>query len=406
MANPTQPFCYFDNNATTKIDPSVLEAMMPYLSELYGNPSSIHQVGAKVGKAVAKARKQVADLLGAELDSEVVFTGSATEATATAILSALEAFPERKEIITSVVEHPATLSLCQYLERKGYKVHWIGVDGQGRLDMTKLIDALSENVAIVSVMWANNETGTLFPVERIARLAKQYQIQVHVDAVQVTGKIRYTVADTHIDMLSISAHKFHGPKGVGALYLKRGTKFRPLLRGGHQERGRRAGTENAASIIGMGQAAELALESMANCSAKIEALRDKLELGLLDTISHCFVTGDIHHRVPNTSNIAFEYIEGEALLLLLNQVGIATSSGSACTSGSLEPSHVMKAMKVPLTAAHGTLRFSLSKFTTEEEVEQVLKHLPEIVAQLRDLSPYWDSEKNQRRDEDFAPVYG
>ncbi|GAL13637.1 cysteine desulfurase NifS subfamily [Vibrio astriarenae] len=253
MDKPQAPVCYLDNNATTKIDPSVLETMMPYLSEFYGNPSSIHQIGSQVGKAVTGARKQVAHLLGAEFDSEIVFTASATEASATAILSALEAYPERKEIITTVVEHPATLSLCEYLERKGYLIHWIEVDGQGRLNMSQLIAALSDNVAIVSLMWANNETGTLFPVERVARLAKQFKIQVHVDAVQVTGKMKYTVKDTHIDMLSVSAHKFHGPKGVGALYLRRGTRFRPLLRGGHQERGRRAGTENAASIIGWGK---------------------------------------------------------------------------------------------------------------------------------------------------------
>ncbi|WP_394244627.1 cysteine desulfurase NifS [Vibrio astriarenae] len=406
MDKPQAPVCYLDNNATTKIDPSVLETMMPYLSEFYGNPSSIHQVGSQVGKVVAGARKQVAHLLGAEFDSEIVFTASATEASATAILSALEAYPERKEIITTVVEHPATLSLCEYLERKGYLIHWIEVDGQGRLNMSQLTAALSDNVAIVSLMWANNETGTLFPVERVARLAKQFKIQVHVDAVQVTGKMKYTVKDTHIDMLSVSAHKFHGPKGVGALYLRRGTRFRPLLRGGHQERGRRAGTENAASIIGMGQAAEIAMASIAENSVSIEAMRDRLELGLLDTIPHCFVTGDIDNRVPNTTNIAFEYIEGEALLLLLNQVGIATSSGSACTSGSLEASHVMKAMNIPLSAAHGTLRFSLSKFNTDADIDHVLEQLPGIVSRLRELSPYWDSNTNSEKADSFAPVYG
>ncbi|QIA63159.1 cysteine desulfurase NifS [Vibrio astriarenae] len=406
MDKPQAPVCYLDNNATTKIDPSVLETMMPYLSEFYGNPSSIHQIGSQVGKAVAGARKQVAHLLGAEFDSEIVFTASATEASATAILSALEAYPERKEIITTVVEHPATLSLCEYLERKGYLIHWIEVDGQGRLNMSQLTAALSDNVAIVSLMWANNETGTLFPVERVARLAKQFKIQVHVDAVQVTGKMKYTVKDTHIDMLSVSAHKFHGPKGVGALYLRRGTRFRPLLRGGHQERGRRAGTENAASIIGMGQAAEIAMASIAENSVSIEAMRDRLELGLLDTIPHCFVTGDIDNRVPNTTNIAFEYIEGEALLLLLNQVGIATSSGSACTSGSLEASHVMKAMNIPLSAAHGTLRFSLSKFNTDADIDHVLEQLPGIVSRLRELSPYWDSDTNSEKADSFAPVYG
>ncbi|CAH0529311.1 cysteine desulfurase NifS [Vibrio hippocampi] len=398
--------CYLDNNATTKIDPQVLEVMMPYLTDYYGNPSSIHQVGSQVGKAIQHARRQVADLLGAEHDSEIIFTSCATEATSTAILSALEATPERKEIITTEVEHPATLALCEYLERKGYTVHWIGVDKKGRLDMQAYQAALSDNVAIVSVMWANNETGTLFPIEKIAKFAKAFGIQVHVDAVQVTGKIRYRVADTSVDMLSVSAHKFHGPKGVGALYLRRGTRFRPLMRGGHQERGRRAGTENAASIIGMGQACELAKAAMAEYSTEIQRLRDRLEQGLLQQISHCFVTGDTQHRVPNTSNIAFEFIEGEALLLLLNQANIATSSGSACTSGALEPSHVMKAMQIPLTAAHGTLRFSLSKYTTEQEVDHVLQTLPTIVSRLRALSPYWDNETQQQKQDAFEPVYG
>ncbi|MGR5269699.1 cysteine desulfurase NifS [Vibrio astriarenae] len=405
MANSSEIFCYLDNNATTKVDPCVLETMLPYLSEIYGNPSSIHQFGDKVGRAINHARSQVAALIGAEFDSEIVFTGSATEATATAILSALEANPERKEIVTSVVEHPATLALCQHLERKGYQVHWIGVNAQGRLDMRQLSYALSERVAVVSLMWANNETGTLFPIERVAKMAKSFGAQVHVDAVQVTGKMAYNVSKTHIDMLSLSAHKFHGPKGVGTLYIKRGTRFRPLLRGGHQERGRRAGTENTASVIGMGKAAEIAQKAIEDSSSRIEILRDRLESALLNKIQNCFVTGDVANRVPNTTNIAFEFVEGEALLLLLNQAGIATSSGSACTSGSLEPSHVMKAMNIPLTAAHGTLRFSLSKYTSEEEIQHVIDKLPAIVERLRLLSPYWDNATGQQAQVDFEPVY-
>ncbi|MGR5169303.1 cysteine desulfurase NifS [Vibrio astriarenae] len=405
MANSSEIFCYLDNNATTKVDPCVLETMLPYLSEIYGNPSSIHQFGDKVGRAINHARSQVAALIGAEFDSEIVFTGSATEATATAILSALEANPERKEIVTSVVEHPATLALCQHLERKGYQVHWIGVNAQGRLDMRQLSYALSERVAVVSLMWANNETGTLFPIERVAKMAKSFGAQVHVDAVQVTGKMAYNVSKTHIDMLSLSAHKFHGPKGVGTLYIKRGTRFRPLLRGGHQERGRRAGTENTASVIGMGKAAEIAQKAIEDSSSRIEILRDRLERALLNKIPNCFVTGDVANRVPNTTNIAFEFVEGEALLLLLNQAGIATSSGSACTSGSLEPSHVMKAMNIPLTAAHGTLRFSLSKYTSEEEIQHVIDKLPAIVERLRLLSPYWDNATGQQAQVDFEPVY-
>ncbi|WP_417760813.1 cysteine desulfurase NifS [Shewanella sp.] len=396
---------YLDNNATTRIDPKVLETMLPFLSDYYGNPSSIHELGATVGHAMAKAREQVQMLLGAEHATEVVFTSCATEATATAIMSAVEALPDRKEIITSVVEHPATLQLCQHLERKGYKIHWIGVDNKGRLDVAAFRQALSEQVAVVSIMWANNETGTLFPVEMLAKLAKAVGAQVHVDAVQVAGKYPINVQHTDIDMMSISGHKFHAPKGIGALYLRRGTRYRPLLRGGHQERGRRAGTENAASIIGLGMAAEIAYHAMAAENARQSMLRDRLEQGLLARIPSSFVTGNPQQRVANTTNIAFEYIEGEALLLMLNQVGIACSSGSACTSGSLEPSHVMKAMNIPFTAAHGTLRFSLSRFSTDDDIDAVLNELPAIVARLRMLSPYWDNDSNTGSAEMFAPAY-
>ena len=396
---------YLDNNATTKLDPKVLEAMWPFLADYYGNPSSIHQLGAKVGHALEAAREKVQTLIGAEYSTEVVFTSCATEATSTAILSAVEAMSERREIITSVVEHPATLQLCQHLERKGYKVHWIGVDRKGRLDVEAYRRALSEQVAIVSIMWANNETGTLFPIEMLAKLAKEVGAQFHVDAVQVAGKYPINVQNTDIDMLSISGHKFHAPKGVGALYLRRGTRFRPLLRGGHQERGRRAGTENAASIIGMGVAAELAYQALPQEMTRLAMLRDRLEQGILARIPSTFVTGNPQQRVPNTSNIAIEYIEGEALLLMLNQVGIAASSGSACTSGSLEPSHVMKAMQIPFTAAHGTLRFSLSRFSTDDDVDYVLAQLPPIVERLRMLSPYWDNANNCGSAEMFTPAY-
>ena len=405
MVNVTPQMTYLDNNATTRIAPEVLDAMLPFLSEYYGNPSSIHQLGATVGKALEKAREQVQSFVGAEYSSEIIFTSSATEATTTAILSALEAMPERKEIITSVVEHPATLQLCEHLERKGYKVHWIGVDSKGRLDTEAYHAALSQEIAVVSLMWANNETGTLFPVASLATAAKAVGAQFHVDAVQIAGKRPINVKETDIDMLSISGHKFHAPKGVGALYLKRGTRFRPLLRGGHQERGRRAGTENAASVIGMGLAAELAQQALDTDMARIAVLRDRLEQGILAKIPCTFVTGDRLNRVPNTTNIAIEYIEGEALLLMMNQAGIAASSGSACTSGSLEPSHVMKAMDIPYTAAHGTLRFSLSRFSTDEDVDKVLEHLPAIVSRLRLLSPYWDQGTNQGSAAEFSPAY-
>ncbi|PNH91204.1 cysteine desulfurase NifS [Vibrio diazotrophicus] len=398
-------FIYLDNNATTRIDPRVLDVMIPYLDEFYGNPSSIHRLGARVGQALEIAREQVQQLLGAQHSSEVVFTSCATEATTTAILSALEANPERREIVTSVVEHPATLQLCQNLERKGYKVHWIGVDGKGNIDLEAYAQALSENVAIVSMMWANNETGTLFPVESMAMMAKTVGAQMHVDAVQVAGKRMINVHETEIDMLSISGHKFHAPKGIGALYLRRGTRFRPLLRGGHQERGRRAGTENAASAIAMGKAAELAYQAIDTELHRIKLLRDRLEQGLLARIPNTFVTGNPKQRVANTTNIAVEFIEGEALLLMMNQVGIAASSGSACTSGSLEPSHVMKAMKIPFTAAHGTLRFSLSRFTKDDDIDYVLEQLPPIVHRLRQMSPYWDNAANAGNVEEFAPTY-
>ncbi|MDW6003986.1 cysteine desulfurase NifS [Vibrio mangrovi] len=407
MPNSTEitRMVYLDNNATTRIDPRVLDVMIPYLDEYYGNPSSIHKLGARVGQAMEIAREQVQQLIGAHYTSEIIFTSCATEATTTAILSALEASPDKRDIVTSKVEHPATLQLCQNLERKGYRVHWIGVDQKGRLDMKAYRAALSEQVAVVSLMWANNETGTIFPVETVARLAKEYGAQMHVDAVQMAGKCPIDVKSLDIDMLSISGHKFHAPKGIGALYLRRGTRFRPLMRGGHQERGRRAGTENAASIIAMGKAAELAYQALDTETYRIRQMRDRLEHGLLARIPNTFVTGDPQQRVPNTTNIAVEYVEGEALLLMMNQVGIAASSGSACTSGSLEPSHVMKAMQIPFTAAHGTLRFSLSRFTRDEEIDMVLEHLPPIVARLRQLSPYWDNETNQGSVTEFVPAY-
>ncbi len=405
MRNDANRLVYLDNNATTRIDPLVLQTMLPYLDEFYGNPSSIHEAGARVGHAMEAAREQVQALIGAEFSSEIIFTSCATEATSTAILSALEAQPERKEIITTVVEHPATLHLCQTMERKGYKVHWIGVDKKGRLDMDAYRAALSDKVAVVSVMWANNETGTIFPIHSLVQQAKQVGAQFHVDGVQAVGKIPVNVRDAGVDMMSLSGHKFHAAKGVGVLYLKRGTRFRPLLRGGHQERGRRAGTENAASIIGLGKAAELAQRALETESGRIALMRDRLEQGILARIPNTFVTGDPRNRVPNTSNIAIEYIEGEALLLMMNQVGIAASSGSACTSGSLEPSHVMKAMDIPFTAAHGTLRFSLSRFTTDDDIDVVLEHLPGIVERLRSLSPYWDNANNRGVQESFVPTY-
>ncbi|MCL2900356.1 cysteine desulfurase NifS [Brenneria tiliae] len=392
---------YLDNNATTRLDPMVLEAMLPFLQDQYGNPSSIHDFGEPSRRALAKAREQVASFLGARHDSEVIFTSCATEATSTAILSAVEAFPARREIITTAVEHPATLEVCEHLERQGYKIHRLEVDQQGALDLDRYRALLHDGVALVSVMWANNETGVLFPVERMAQLAHEQGILFHCDAVQALGKVPVAVTDSAIDMLSCSAHKIHGPKGTGCLWLRRGTRFRPLLRGGHQERGRRAGTENIAGIVGMGMASELAAIHLPMMAAGIAPLRDRLEAGLR-TIAGTRVMGAGQPRTPNTLNIAFEFIEGEAILLMLNQAGIAASSGSACTSGSLEPSHVMRAMSIPYTAAHGSIRFSLSRYTREKEIDYVLEQIPPVIDRLRALSPYWQ----QGKPGEFTPAWG
>ena len=397
---------YMDNNATTMVDPEVVAEMMPFFTEQFGNPSSLHSFGNKVGFAIKKARKQVQRLIGAEFDSEIIFTSCGSESDSTAIHSALEAQPHRKEIITTVVEHPAVLNLCDHLETQGYIVHKLKVDDKGRLDMNEYKKVLSDKVAIVSVMWANNETGTIFPVEEMAELANEVGVMFHTDAVQAVGKLPIDMENSAIHMLSVSGHKLHAPKGVGVLYLKRGTRFRPLLRGGHQERGRRAGTENVASLVGMGKAAEIAMQQMEFENTQVKAMRDRLQEGVLAAIPNCFPTGDVDNRLPNTASIAFEFIEGEAILLLMNKIGIAASSGSACTSGSLEPSHVMMAMGIPYTAAHGTVRFSLSRYNTMDEVEYVIAELPAVVAKLRKLSPYWgDGGPVENPEEAFAPVY-
>ncbi|EHQ53637.1 cysteine desulfurase NifS [Ectothiorhodospira sp. PHS-1] len=397
---------YLDNNATTRVDPAVVEAMLPFFTEQFGNPSSIHSFGNRVGHAIKQARGQVQTLLGAAHDSEIVFTSCGTESDSTAILSAVKAQPQRREIITTVVEHPAILTVCEQLEKEGYTIHRLPVDGRGRLDLDHYAALLSDQVALVTVMWANNETGTLFPVETMARMAREAGVMFHTDAVQVVGKLPIDLKSSAIDMLSLSGHKLHAPKGIGVLYLRRGLRFRPLLRGGHQERGRRAGTENSAGIVALGKAAELAMTHMDYENNQVRALRDHLQAGLAARIPHALVMGDQDHRLPNTLNMAFEYIEGESILLLLNQAGIAASSGSACTSGSLEPSHVMRAMGIPYTAAHGSVRFSLSRYNTRAEIDRVIDVMPDIVARLRKMSPYWgvdgpvtDPEKA------FAPAY-
>lgn len=397
---------YLDNNATTACAPEVVAKMLPFFTEQYGNPSSMHDFGSKVGAAIEAAREEVKLLLGAEHATEIVFTSCATESNNTAIFSALKVqmAAGRNEIITTAIEHPAILALCKHLAEQGEAVvHILPVDGRGRLDLQHYASLLSEKTAVVSVMWANNETGTLFPVLQMATMAKAAGALFHTDAVQATGKTVIDLKNSAIDMLSLSGHKLHAPKGVGVLYLRRGLRYRPLLRGGHQERGRRAGTENVAGIIGLGEAARLAREHLDYEATEIKRLRDKLEVGILCATPYAFVTGDVQNRLPNTANIAFEYIEGEAILLLLNQAGIAASSGSACTSGSLEPSHVMRAMGIPYTAAHGTVRFSLSRYTTEAEVDHAIAVVPGIVAKLRKLSPYW-GEKGPA-EKAFQPEY-
>ena len=381
---------YLDNNATTRVDPEIVQAMLPFFTEQFGNASSMHAFGAAVGDALRNARKQVQELIGAEYDHEIIFTSGGTESDNAAILSALETQVGRDEVITTAVEHPAILSLCDHLAKtRGVTVHKIGVDSMGRLDLEAYRKALGPKTAIVSIMWANNETGTLFPVDLLAELAHEAGALFHTDAVQAVGKIAIDIKNTEIDMLSLSGHKLHAPKGVGALYVRKGVRFRPMLRGGHQERGRRAGTENVPSVIGLGKAAELALKHMHEEQTRVKDMRDRLEKGLLQQVGNSFVTGDPSNRLPNTCNIAFEYIEGEAILLLLNKAGIAASSGSACTSGSLEPSHVLRAMKVPYTAAHGAIRFSFSRENTDQDVDQVLEAVPPIIAKLRELSPFW-----------------
>ncbi|MFW9263827.1 cysteine desulfurase NifS [Nostoc sp. CALU 546] len=377
---------YLDNNATTKVDEQVIEVMLPYLTEFYGNPSSMHTFGGQVGKAVKQARAQVAALLGAE-DSEIIFTSCGTEGNNAAIKAALAAQPEKRHIITTQVEHAAILNVCKQLEKQDYTVTYLSVDSKGQIDLMELEAALTGNTALVSTMYANNEIGVVFPIEQIGLRTKEAGAIFHVDAVQAVGKVPLNLKTSSIDMLTLSGHKLHAPKGMGALYVRRGVRFRPLLVGGHQERGRRAGTENVPGIIALGKAAELAQVHLKDVNRE-KALRDRLENGLLAAISNTKVNGDITQRLPNTTNIGFKYIEGEAILLSLNQYGICASSGSACTSGSLEPSHVLRAMGLPYTILHGSIRFSLSRYTTETEIDRVLEVMPPIVERLRAISPF------------------
>jgi len=382
---------YLDNNATTQVSAEVLAAMMPYFGRLYGNPSSMHTFGGQVGIKVREAREQVAALLGASPD-EIIFTSCGTESDNTAIRSALATYPERRHIVISRVEHPAVRSLCAHLAKEGCRVTELPVDSEGRLNMEAYERSLTPDTAIVSLMWANNETGVIFPVEKASRMAHERGIPFHTDAVQAVGKIPINMGKNAIDMLSLSGHKLHAPKGIGVFYLRRGTRFSPFMIGGHQERERRGGTENVPSIIGLGKACELAAAYMEEENTRVRELRDKLENELLARIPNSRVNGDRVNRLPNTTNISFEFVEGEGILLMLDRYGICASSGSACTSGSLQPSHVLRAMGVPFTMAHGSIRFSLSIKNTEEEIDLVIETLPGIIGRLREMSPYWQSE--------------
>ncbi len=380
---------YLDNNATTQVAPEVLEEMTPYFHELYGNPSSAHTFGGQVGKKIREARESAAQLLGVAPE-EILFTSCGSESDNAAIRSALELNPDKRHIVTSRVEHPAIKSFCEHLANSGYRVTEVPVDKDGNLDMAVYEESLTPDTAIATIMWGNNETGVIFPVEEAAELAKERGILFHSDGVQVAGKIPINMKNSRVDMLSLSGHKLHAPKGVGILYIRKGVPFSPFIIGGHQEMGRRGGTENTASIIGLGKACQLALANMEDENTRVKDLRDKLEREILARIPKTRVNGGQAERLPNTTNISFEFIEGEAILLQMDGYGICASSGSACTSGSLQPSHVLRAMGVPFTMAHGSIRFSLSIYNTPEEIDFVVETMPPIIEKLREMSPFWD----------------
>lgn len=377
---------YLDNNATTKVAPEVLEEIRPYFSDWYGNPSALYEFGAKIRRVIEEARAQIAGFLGTRFDREIMFTSGGTESNFTAIYSALKTNPGRKRIVTTQVEHSSVKNLCERLQKEGYEIVSIGVSKNGEINWEELEGALTEKVAIVSIMWANNETGVLFPIERIVRLAKSKGILFHVDGVQAIGKIQINLSTVPIDFLSFSAHKFHGPKGIGSLYIREGVRFAPVFVGGKQERDHRAGTENVPGIVGLKRALQISLENFSEHNSKIETLRNHLENGLLSRIPESFINGNREPRISNTSNITIPGVESEALLIRLSQAGISASSGSACLTGALEPSHVLEAMGLSRELALSSLRFSLSRFTTAQEIDQTLEILPKIVSELRQLN--------------------
>ena len=389
----SQNLVYTDNNATTMVAPEVVEAMMPFFSQFYGNASSMHFFGGQIKKYVDDARGKVAALINAD-PAEIIFTSCGTESDNAAIRGILAAQPEKRHIITSRVEHPAVKNVFQHLGKNGYRVSEISVDRLGRIDLDELREKLDHETALVSIMWANNETGVIFPIQEIAELVKSRGAVFHTDAVQAAGKVSIDLHKTPVDLLSISGHKLHAPKGIGVLYLRKGVHCVPFMMGGHQESGRRAGTENVPYIVGLGRACELAHEFMAVEQREVARLRDLLESELTEKAIDASVNGDTEHRLPNTANISFKYIEGESILMLLSEVGIAASSGSACTSGSLEPSHVLRAMGIPFTRVHGSVRFSLSRYNTQEDMHFIVQHMLRIEKRLRDISPFGRDEIN------------
>jgi cysteine desulfurase len=378
----TLPVYYFDNNATTRVAPEVVETMLPFLTEHWGNPSSAYFFGHHLSQSLDEARNRVAALLNAE-PREMVFTSCGTESNNSAIHSALMTQTGKRHVVTTAVEHPSNLKFCLALRKQGYEITFLPVDEQGRLDLRQLEDSIRSDTAIVSVMWANNETGILFPIEEIAAICCSKGVLCHTDAVQTPGKLKLDVKRLGIDFLSLSGHKLHAPKGIGVLYVKRRTKYQPYLVGGGQEHGRRGGTENVPNIIAFGRAAELAMANLADENTRVRALRDQLENGILSRIAGTSLNGAKEPRLPNTSNIAFDSVEAEGVLMLLDQAGICASSGSACSTGSLDPSHVLVAMGCTAARARGSLRFSLGMYNTEAEVDYVLERLPAIIAKLR-----------------------
>ena len=397
---------YADNNATTPVAPEVVEAMMPYLREWYFNPSSMYEPARQVAQAIAQARRTIAGHLGAADAQEIIFTACATESNNAAIQGVARARPDRRHIITTAVEHPAVLEVCKDMQRAGYEVTFLGVDRHGNLNIAEYVRSLRPDTLLVTVMHANNETGVIFPVAELARIAKETspEIVFHTDATQSVGKLPIDLSGEfrHVDLLSFSGHKLHAPKGIGVLYVRRGTPWRPWMIGGHQEQGRRAGTENVPYIVGLARAMDLVMADREAQEARLAQLRDRLESALLQRIPALEINGRGALRLANTINLSCHYIEGEAILYQLSAEGICASSGSACTSGSLEPSHVLRAMGVPFTAIHGSVRFSFSRYTTDEDIDRIIQVFPEIVRKLRRMSPYWDWEQDRPRP--TAPV--